>query len=139
MMVLAKAIPPAQKKIQIKTMKSYTIHTTGKSAIAAALATQLAPGKAGESLIRNGFSQGSFCAFLAELATRAIAAGYDSAKLADLFRQMAGGNASQARKACAELVIKIDGDKTGEGLEAYWKAHFSDGAAPIDTAALEAL
>lgn len=118
--------------------KNYTVRNTGRSAIAAALVTQVAPGKAGELLVRQGFNQVTFATFLANLAHRAISAGYDEKKLAELFRQMAAGNASQARQALEEVAIKFDGDEKEQSLSAYWGKH-APASVAVDTAELDKL
>ena len=100
-------------------MKSYTVKVDSRSEIANALCSQLAEGKSGEILIRNGFSQANFIAFLSRLAFKAIAAGYDEAKLAQVFKQVAAGNASQARQACADIVVEFAGDKP-QSLGKLW-------------------
>lgn len=100
-------------------MKTYSIKNNGKSKVAASLATQLEPGRAGEILIRNGFSQDSFCAFLADFATRAVAAGHSKPQLATAFSMLAAGNASQARQACSDISISVDGGKE-MSLSSFW-------------------
>lgn len=100
-------------------MKSYSVKIDSRSEIANALASQLAEGKSGELLIRHGFSQANFITFLARLALKAIAAGYDEAKLTQVFRQVAAGNASQARQACADIVIEFEGEKP-QSLGKLW-------------------
>lgn len=114
----------------------YTIEYTGSSKVAASLATQLSQGKAGEILITAGFSQETFCAFLANLAVRAISAKYKESDLAGLFVQMAAGNASQARQALAEVTLKLDGSEP-QSLGKYFAK--SDGKAKIDVSALAKL
>ena len=109
-------------------MKTYKINNTGKSKVAASLAVQLEHGKAGQILVEAGFSQDTFCAFLAEFAIRAIKAGHDKSKLTTAFQMLAAGNASQARQACADLTIEIDG-KT-QSLGAYWGKADNGGAKP---------
>ena len=100
-------------------MKSYVTKYNGPSKVAAALASQLAPTKAGHVLIESGFSQDNFTLFLARLAERAITAGYDEQKLSALFRQMAAGNASQARQAMADITITEEGGKE-MSLGKFW-------------------
>jgi hypothetical protein len=126
------------KNVSAVNNKNYTVRNTGRSAIAAAIVTQVAPGKAGELLIRQGFNQMTFATFLANLATRAITAGYDEKKLAELFRQMAAGNASQARQALEEVAIKFDGDDKEQSLSTYWSKHFPSSVA-VDTTELDKL
>lgn len=113
-------------------MKSYTIKNNSKSKVAANLAVMLEAGKAGEILIRDGFSQDSFCAFLADFALRAAKAGHDRAKLTTAFQMLAAGNASQARQALADVVIVIDGKE--QSLGAYWQKNSS--ATPPDLSLL---
>ena len=100
-------------------MKNYTIKNNSKSKVAASLAVQLEQGKAGECLIQSGFSQDTFCAFLAAFALRAIKAGHDQSKLTTAFQMLAAGNASQARQACADLSITVDGGKE-QSLGVFW-------------------
>ncbi len=100
-------------------MKSYTIQVSGTSKIAAALASQLAMGKAGEVLITQGFSQDTFTAFIANLAMRAAKANMSEVALASIFKQVAACNASQARQALADLSITVEGDKPCS-LGAFW-------------------
>lgn len=116
-------------------MKNYTIKSTGTSKIAAALASQLAPNKAGSVLINQGFNQDTFVMFLASLAMRAVAAKMDEKQLAGIFRQVAAGNASQARQALADVVITIDGKD--QSLGAFWGK--TDAAPAVDLSALEGL
>lgn len=123
-------------KTRIHQMKNYTIKATGTSKVAAALASQLNKGKAGEILISAGFNQDTFAIFLANLASKALAAGYDAKKLAGLFRQVAAGNASQARQALADVVIEIEGEKPAS-LGAFWQG--TDSKPAVDLSALEAL
>lgn len=92
-------------------MKTYKCSYTGPSKVATALVSQLAQDKAGHVLIESGFSQDNFVLFLTRLTMRAIAAGYDEVKLSTLLRQMAAGNASQARQALADVTIEVEGSK----------------------------
>lgn len=100
-------------------MKSYTVKYSGPSKVAAALASQLAADKSGSVLIESGFSQDNFTLFLARLALKAVAANYDETKLSALLRQMAAGNASQARQAMADITITLEGEKE-QSLGKYW-------------------
>jgi len=102
-------------------MKSYTLKasSTSRGEVTASFESQLAEGKSGEVLVRNGFSQTNFTIFLARLAIRAIEAGYDEAKLAQVFKQVAAGNASQARHACADIAIEFEGEKP-QSLGKLW-------------------
>ena len=100
-------------------MKSYSIKFQGTSKIAAALASQLAQGKAGEILIAHGFSQDTFTAFIANLAMRAAKANMSETALATIFKQVAACNASQARQALADITITVEGEKECS-LNAFW-------------------
>lgn len=117
-------------------MKSYTLKSTGRSEIATAYANQMAEGKSGEILIRNGFNQSNFVVFMARLALRAVAAGYDEAKLIIVLRQVACGNASQARQACADITIEFEGEKP-QSLGKLWGT--GDSKALPDLSALKDL
>jgi hypothetical protein len=100
-------------------MKSYVIKASGTSKIAASLASQLAEGKAGEILIKHGFSQETFTAFIANLAFRAVKAGMTEPQLAAIFKQVAACNASQARQAMSDITIAIEGEKE-QSLNSFW-------------------
>jgi hypothetical protein len=104
----------------MNTDKSYVLRNSAKSEISAALATHLRDGGPGERLVRLGFSQANFSAFLADLAVRACAKGYDSSKLTALFTQCAAGNASQARQACKDISVKFEGADKEQSLESLW-------------------
>lgn len=110
-------------------MKNYTVKYSGPSKVAAALVSQLAAEKSGAVLIEAGFSQDNFTLFLARLAIKAVAAGYDETKLSALFRQMAAGNASQARQAMADITITLEGEKE-QSLGKFWGE--SPKSAPAD-------
>jgi len=114
-------------------MKNYTIKNAGNSKVAAALANQLLPGKAGELLIHKGFSQDSFCEFLAELSLRAATAGFDRAKLTTILKQVAAGNASQARQALGDCIIVREGEKE-ISLNSFWGK--TEGVAKADLSLL---
>ena len=89
---------------------SYKLIPTGGK-IAAALCKKCAEGEVGESLIRSGITQASFCAFLAQIAIKAMEAGKDSA-IAYAFSLLSGANASAAQKALADCTIEwADGKK----------------------------
>lgn len=90
----------------------YTVKCDSRSDIANAFAVQLGEGRAGECLIRDGFSQGNFVRFLARFAIRAIKAGYDEDKLVEALNLVAAGNASQAKTACKDISVRFaDKDK----------------------------
>jgi hypothetical protein len=112
-------------------MKTYKLllPAANRSAITAALASQMEDGKAGDLLIKEGFSQANFVLFLARLAEKATQAGYNADQIAQVFNQVAAGNSSQARQACKDIQITGDdfpaltnssGTKYNQTLEKVW-------------------
>ena len=98
-----------------------TASSDSRSKLAQAYVAILAPGKAGEILVRQGFSQGTFAQFLAIYALRAAKAHLTEDQLADAFRAIGAGNASQVFQALADLTIQLDGkDEKPQSLSAYW-------------------
>jgi hypothetical protein len=107
---------------------SYTIKNSGRGKVASALCSQMASGKPGENLLR-GFSQDAFCQFLARLAKRALVdLKLSEEQLTSAFIAVAAGNASQAKQACADLVVRFEGADKDVSLESYWQ---SIGSKPV--------
>lgn len=127
---------PASLNAERKHPMKYTISSPAsvRSALAQAYVGLLADGKAGDLLVKNGFSQSNFATFLARYASRAIAAKHTPEQLAETFRAIGAGNASQVRQALADLVIIIDDGKP-QSLSAYW----GTGDAKPDTSKIAAL
>jgi len=100
-------------------MKSYTLKTSGRGEIAAAFAKVCLPGQPGERLIRSGLTQGSFCLFLAELASLHFAAKREPKVIAQVLAKVSGGNASAAKQALETLVIKWEDGKE-ESVATHW-------------------
>ena len=82
-----------------------------RSKLAAALCSQVQPGKAGEHL-RNGLTTESWSLFLAEYAKRAFSKGASVETLATYFIALGAGNMSQVRQAFECLRIN-DGTPKG--------------------------
>ncbi len=89
----------------------------------------LSPGRAGEHIVREGFSSRSFCQFLANYASRAIEKGKTPAELAKDFAALAAGNASQVRQILVDLIIEspeLEAELTSTGarkqitLSKFW-------------------
>lgn len=108
----------------------YTVKCDSRSDIANAFAVQLSEGRAGEVLIRDGFSQGNFVRFLARFAMRAIKAGYDEDKLVEALGLVAAGNASQAKTACKDISVRFEGKDKDVSLGDLWSS--ANGAAKPD-------
>lgn len=111
-------------------MKTTTYKLTSDGGkIAAALVKMSQPGEAGESMVRNGMNQASFCLFLARIAAKFIEAGKTPEQLADVFALLSGGNASAAKQALNDCTIEFEGEKPSS-VGAYWGKTGEGKAAP---------
>lgn len=104
-------------------MKTYTIRSTGRSEIAAALCKYCAFGKPGQSLIENGCNQRSFSLFVAKVAFAYMAKKATEQQLADCFDLLSACNASAARQALADCALKIEGEEKEISVSSYWAKH----------------
>ncbi len=116
-------------------MKTYTLAPNGASKIAASLCKICSPGQPGESLIRDGFNQSTFTAFLANISMRHFAKGRNEAQLAQLFTQVSAANASAARQALGGATLVADGGKA-QSVEAHW-GKAGGAAIAVDTSLLD--
>jgi len=102
--------------------RSYQIVPSGSGKIAAALAQKCAQGEIGESLVRNGITQASFCLFLCRFA-QALFTKTDKREAktpeqaANSFLLVSGGNASAAQKALGQCELHWEIiDENGESV-----------------------
>lgn len=98
----------------------YTLKVITKSKLAAVYAQYCAEGKAGEILIKAGCNTDAFATFASLVAQRALENGEDAPTLAERFKNLCIGNASQVRQAIQELQIEIDGEKA-QSISTYWQ------------------
>lgn len=110
-------------------MKSYSLESNGRGKIAPALVKKCAQGQAGESLIRSGITQESFCAFLVKIALELSEKGKTESEITQAFSLLSGANASAAQKALAECTITFDGEKP-KSVAAHWLASGGASASP---------
>lgn len=108
--------------------KTYKLTSDGGK-IAAALVKMSQPGTVGETMIRNGMNQASFCLFLARIAAQFIAAKKTPEQLADVFALLSGGNASAAKQALNDCTLEFEGEKP-QSVGAYWGRNSEGKAAP---------
>jgi hypothetical protein len=101
-------------------MKSYKLKVTNKSGVGAVYAKYCLPRMIGEILITNGCGKVAFSKFTAAVATLAINAGDDEDKLAQRFRSLNVGNASQVRQAIQDLRMTFSDGETML-VKNYWK------------------
>lgn len=117
--------------------RSYILKTDGGK-LSQALCQLCAEGEFGESLLRSGVNQASFCLFLAKIAVAHAAKGRSAEQIAEVFNLISGANASAAKQALNDLsihweIVNKDGEsvlgpKTGEptfeekaqSVGAYW-------------------
>jgi hypothetical protein len=85
----------------------YELKSNGSSKIGAALATLCSQGKAGETLVLNGVSQGAVSLFGATLAARMIAQGKSTPEIAEVFDLASIANASALKQALEDLEIVL--------------------------------
>lgn len=104
-------------------MKNYTIRSTGRSEIAAALCKYCAFGKPGQSLIENGCNQSAFALFIARVAIAYVSKKATEQQLADCFEMLSACNASAARQALQECVLKLEGEEKEISVATYWAKH----------------
>jgi hypothetical protein len=106
--------------LRIYSMK-YELKSNGSSKIGAALAALCAQGKAGETLVLNGVSQGAVSLMAATLAHKmAVQQSKSIAEIAEVFDLASIANASALKQALAELEIVIEDDKDHEANGGKW-------------------
>ena len=120
-------------------MKTYKIESAGSSKIGAALAKLCAEGQIGETLVRNGCSQGAFALFVARLAhMQLVDKGKTAEQLAEIFELVSAANASAAKQALgncnlySEDICKTDKEGKLQPMlvETYWKSQGGGKSAP---------